>query len=484
MTVRKAATAGVWSTLEVLLRQGVQFGITIVLARILTPSDFGIIGLLTFFSSLATVFIQGGLTTALVQRQQTSLDQESAFFWINLAAAVVLGVILVGIGPLLAEFYEQPLLAPLMIAACLQIIFSALGAVQTALLTRALDFRSLMHAGVVSTLIAGAMAVAAAWLGSGVWALAIQLAAAAAMNSLMLWFLSGWRPNFHFRPSTLSDLFAFGGWISLSSFLEVIYSQGFALLVGKLHGLHDLGLYNRAVSTQLLPSNVLATVIAKVALPLFSSRSDDKEGTRRGLKLAIGLAMLLNVPAMVGLAVLSDLVIIVLFGEQWAPAAPLLSILAISGIIFPMHVLNLQALLGRGNSRSFFKLEIAKKLIGVPCVVIGSFFGIYGLAYLQIVANFLALALNANPNKHALDLGLTSQLSGLWDIALATALMAGGILLLRPMIDLGQAETLGVLTLAGAGIYFAIGLVLKLPSFKAGLGVAQQMIHREPVSAE
>jgi teichuronic acid exporter len=483
MSVRQAAHAGLWSTIDIVLRQAAQFGVSIALARLLMPADFGIIALLAFFSSFATVFIQGGLTMALVQRRETSHSEESAVFWCNLAAALLFGALLIAAGPAVATFYGYPVLAPLMGMATVQIVVSALGSVQTALLTRSLELRTLAKAGVASTVVGGAAGVACAAFGLGVWSLAVQITLAAAVNTLLLWWASPWRPTLRCRIADLRGLFGFGAWFSLSSILEVLFSQGFALVLGKLYGVRELGLYNRALSTQQLPTGVLSAIIGRIALPLFSARADDADALRRGLRMALGLVMFINLPMMVGVALLPDLIIDVLFGSKWLPAAPILAIVAWFGVLFPMHVLNLQAVLAQGRSRTYFQIELVKKIVGIVVIGAGSVLGIIGLAVAQLTVNVMAVFINAEPVRRSLGYGVFAQLRDLGGIILPTMVMAAVVLMLRTWIHLSPLPELAFLSLAGAVTYFALGFGLRLRSFLEAAHVARLVIERRSPAA-
>jgi teichuronic acid exporter len=471
MTKQKAAAAGLWSALDIVLRQGVQFVVTVVLARLLAPEDFGIIAILSFFTTLSITFAQTGLTLGLVQRQQTSRDEESVVFWWNLAIALVFSVALVGVGPALAGFYGQPILGPLMWVAAAQVLFSALGAVQNALLTRNLRFDQLTKVGIVSSLLSGAAGIGVAVMGGGIWALAAQIVMSSAANTAGLWVVSPWRPSRHWHFQTGRSVFNYGTWVSIGVLLEVLYTQGSALLIGKLYGVRDLGFYTRAASTQLLPSSVLTQIVNRVALPLFSARTDEPDALKRGLRMAIGLAMILNLPIMVALAILSPEIVVVLFGAKWLPTAPILSILAIGGIFLPVHAINLQIVLAQGNMRVFLRNEIAKKTIGVVCMLIGSFFGIVGLAYSQIAYNVLAAVVNTRPSQVSLGYGLVAQLRDLTGIVLATAVMAAGVVLLKMVLGMGPLPTLVICTAVGGLLYLATGLLVRSVSFMDALSL-------------
>lgn len=480
MTARKAAQAGLWSSLDIVLRQGVGFVVSIILARLLMPSDFGIVALLAFFSSLSVVFVQGGLTTALVQKQITSRDEESSAFWWNLAASALFAAVLVGAAPFIASLYGYGILELLMPLVAAQVVFSALGAVQTALLTRALRFDQLTIAGVVSSTISGALGVGAAISGAGVWALAIQMTSLAAINSIVLWIVSDWRPVWHYRFGTIGPLFRFGLPLSLSSALDVINAQGFALIIGKLHGVHDLGLFSRAAGTQIFPSTILSTIIGRVALPLFAQRADDRDALKRGVRMAIRLGMLLNVPAMAGLAILSDLVILVLFGEKWLPAAPILSILAIGGMLLPLHVINLQLLLAQGRSGLFFKVEIVKKAVGLIAMIVGSLYGIEGLAYSTVVTSVTSFLINTHYTRLSLGYGAIGQLRDVAGAFLLSALMCGVVLAVRLPPGLPPILQLGLLAGLGAAVYGLSSIVLLKFFWQDLYMLVRDLIGRQP----
>jgi hypothetical protein len=276
---------------------------------------------------------------------------------------------MVAVGPLLARFYEQPMLASLMWVAAAQVILSAMGSVHHALLSRRLALKQLTKCGAAASFVSGALGIAAALAGWGVWALAVQMIIASLVYSIALWLALPWRPRLRVRLTAARPLWSFGLWVSMSSILDVAYSQGFALIVGKLHGVRDLGLFGRAQSIQSLPLAAFAA-LQRIALPLFVERLNDPEGLRIGFRKAISLTMLPTVPMMAGLALVADLLIVVLFGEQWRDAAPILVILTAAAVLAPMHTLNLNLLLARGESKHYLALEIRKKLVGVACVVV------------------------------------------------------------------------------------------------------------------
>jgi len=223
---------------------------------------------------------------------------------------------------------------------------------------------------------------------------------------------------------------------------------------------------------------MMSMIISRVVLPLFASRADDPEATRRGFRMANSVVMLINVPVMTGLIILPDLVIETLFGSKWLPAAPILAILAVGGIIFPLHVINLHVLLARGGSRTFFQIEVVKKVVGIGCIAVGSLFGLVGLAWSSVLTSALALCFNAWPARRALNYGPMTQLWDLRGIMFCSSVMAVATLLARRVVTLPAPLELASLTCFGALLYFGCGFAMRLRSFAEAWSIVKLMIKR------
>jgi O-antigen/teichoic acid export membrane protein len=463
-------------------RQGVTFTVSIILARLLTPADFGAVAIAAFFSTFVIGAVQAALSTAIIQRQDCADREVSSIFWLNLIASAAMSALFAITGPAVALYFGIPVLRPLMLASAAQATLSALGSVHLALLTRDLRFRAIAISGIPATVVSGAIGVLLAFSGFGVWALAAQIISAAALGSLGAWLVCAWRPAAIMSFAELRDTWTFARWVSLSTGLEVLYTQGFALILGKLYGPRDLGLYSRASAAQNLPGTVVSVIIGRVALPLFARRKAEPEALRSGLLAANRMAMLVTMPALVGLALTSDLVMLVLYGSQWVGAAPVLAILAWAGILYPLHVNNLQLLLASGRSNIFFRVEIAKKIVGVLSVMAGSWFGIIGLAWSQLLFSVVALMINVWSSRRYFGCGLRCQIVDLIGIIVATAIMALCVLIFRAAVDLtpvvALASTIGI----GAACYALASWLLDVPAFKELLSMRQIGAHRETQS--
>jgi O-antigen/teichoic acid export membrane protein len=267
-----------------------------------------------------------------------------------------------------------------------------------------------MKIGAVSTVISGVVAIVMAWKGYGVWALAVQTVAASLVTTALLWLLSAWRPKWLFSFKSVKRLFGFGGYMLASGLLDIAYNRIYTLLIGKFYGVHELGFYNRADNTKQLPVGVLSGIMGRVAFPIFSAAAHDVVKLRKGVQLALRLMMLVNIPMMLGLAAVAEPLITVLFGEKWLPAVPIMQVLCIGGIFWPLHVINLNVLMAQGHSHLFFRLEVVKKIVGSILLLIGTFYGVMGIAWSQVAFGIVGFFINSHYSRIHLQYGPSHQL--------------------------------------------------------------------------
>jgi O-antigen/teichoic acid export membrane protein len=482
MTIVAAGRATLWSAIDVGVRQIVQFALAIVLARLLTPADFGVSAILIVFSSLAQAITLTGLTSPLIQRTTTP-DQQSTLFWIGLGAALLFTVCVLAAAPWLGRFYGVPALPVLMIATSLQIVATAVIAVPYALLIRDLAFRTIATTSLAATAASTAVALVLGFAGAGVWALVGPLALHSVVWTALVFRASAWRPRPLVRLDQARPLLGFGSWVGISAMLEVLYTQGFALVLGRAYGLRDLGLYGRANNLQTIPGSTLAMVIGRVTLPMFANRQGDSDGLVRALLRTNGLTMLLILPISAGLAVTADLVIGVLFGPQWLDAAPVLRVLALAGTLAPMALTNAQLLLACGHSALYFRVELAKKLIGIACLITGSFFGLMGLAWAQLLATAFGLVAGTWPLRRLLGCGPLQQLSALGSLPLVTLALTVAVLAIRGLVTLPPVGELILCVVAGGAVFVGLALLLRSAALNDALGIGRTMWHarRQPL---
>lgn len=453
MLKEKAISATLWSGADIFLRQGLQFVIAIVLARLLTPEEFGTIALLYLFVGMAGAFVDSGFSSALIQRQDVTHQDESTVFWFNLGMGAIMAAGLWVLAPSIAGFYDLPILIPLTGVLALNLFVSALGSIHGTLLTKRLDFKTPMKIGAIATTASGGVGIVMAWQGYGVWALALQTLASSFVTTVLLWQFNKWRPRLVFSMDSARRLFGFGGYLLMAGLLDIAYNRIYTLLIGKLYGVRDLGFYNRADGTKQLPVNVLTGILSRVALPIFSTASNDKEKLRRGVRHALRGIMLINVPMMFGVLATAEPLVLTLYGEKWLPAVPILQVLCLAGMLWPLHVLNLNVLMAQGYSKLFFRLEVIKKIVGTGLLIVGAAYGVMGIAWSQVVFGALAFAINAYYTRIYLNYGFWEQAGDFLPALGVSAVMALFVYGLGSLLAWDAALKLLVQVSSGVALY-------------------------------
>lgn len=466
MLKERALSASLWSGADIVFRQGTQFVVSIVLARLLTPGEFGTVALLALFTGIATVFVDGGFSVALIQRGDVDRTDESTVFWFNLVTGGVVSLCLLGAAPLIASFYRMPVLLPLTIAMACNVFIGSLGAIHSTLLSKRLNFVAQMKVGCVATLISGVLAILLARSGFGVWALAAQVLTMTTLTTGLLWLVNPWRPAFVFSFSSARKLFGFGGYHLASSLLEMAYARLYTLLIGRFYGVRELGLYNNADSTKQLPGGFLASVLARVILPMFSAASHDPSVLVRGTQLTVRGMVLLNAPMMLGMAGAAPTIVMTLFGARWTEAVPILQVLCLAGLFWPLHVINLNLLMAQGHSKLMFRLEVTKKMLGVALLALGATRGVMGIAWSQVVFNGAAFVINAYYSGKLLGYGARAQWRDVWPVIVVAVLAALMVRVASNYLPEDSLLALLCLIVLGAAVFFGIGWAIGLKALR------------------
>ena len=449
-----------WSGADGLVRAISNLAITIVLARLITPGEFGVMAMVLVFTAVASVLANFGLSSALIQKQDATLEDESTALFFGLAMAGLAALVLSLCAPWIAEFYRQPLLEDVVPVLSLGLVFASMGSVQSALLRKALDFRPLMWIGMASMLGSGLLAIGLAWAGYGVWALVWQSVASSALGTLLLWSASRWRPVFVLRMHSLRSLLSFGGYMAATSMINAVYVHLYAMAIGRSYGAADAGFYARAHSTQQFPAAFLSNVLNRVAFPAFSEVSGNPERLRRGLANAMRTVMLVNVPVCLGMALVAEPLVQLVFGDAWLPSVPLLQVLSLAGVLWPLQLLNVNALMAQGHARRMLKIEIAKKSLGASVLALTIHWGLLAVAVGQLAATCASFVINAHYTRRLLGFGATAQLAQLWRIGAAAAAMAGVLIGLEAFLPSQPGPRLGVAIALGGGTYGLVAWLL------------------------
>jgi teichuronic acid exporter len=450
---QKTTSAAKWSAFDVFMRQGVQFAITIVLARILVPEDFGVIAMLSMFTGVAGVFIDSGFSAALIQRQNTTHAEESTVFFFNLGMGAVTALLLCAAAPWIATFFKLPVLQYLSYAMAFSLFVGAFGSVHTTLLSKEMNFKVTAKVGVVSSVVAGVLAIYMASQGYGVWSLAGHTVASGIVTVLFLWLWHPWRPAWIFSIASLRSFFRVGGYEMASTLLDVFATNFYLILIGKMYSARDVGFYSRAQKTQQMPITLMMGIIQRVAYSAFASVSEDKARLVRGLRQAQAVSMFVNIPIMVGIIVLAEPLVLTLFGEQWLPCVPILQVLGLGGILWPMHILNLNILKAQGQFGLKFRIEVIKKLCAISLTVAVSYYGVMAIAWAQVVLAVFGYFVNTHYTKVLLGYSGLKQLRDLGMNFLAVIPMAMAVYLMTDMMQTLPLVELVVASTMGAGIY-------------------------------
>ena len=454
-----------WSFLERFGQQGIQFIISIILARLLLPEQFGLIAMLIIFMAIAQSFIDSGFGQALIQKQDATHIDECSIFYFNILVGFIAAGLLCLTAPWIAGFYNQPLLVPLTCVLSLNMIINAFGLVQTTLLTKQIDFKTQLKVSVIATAISGTIGVSMALNGFGVWSLVAQSLSSNLFRTALLWLFNTWRPLLAFSFVSLLGMFTFSSRLLASGLLETVFQNIYLVVIGKLFSPADLGFYSRAQRLQQLPVSNTSTIISRVTFPVFSSVQDDKPRLKRGVRKALTMLVMINFPIMIGLAIVAKPLVLLLLTEKWAPCIPYLQLLCVVGMLYPLHVINLNILLAQGRSDLFFRLEILKKILVVIAISVTYRWGITAMIYGQIVTSCFAYLLNSYYTGKMLNYPITEQIKDLIPSLALASIMGGGIYALKYTPIVNQSALLLVQIMTGIVLYSVLCYIFRIPSF-------------------
>jgi O-antigen/teichoic acid export membrane protein len=454
-----------WSFFERIGQQGIQFVISIILARLLLPEEFGLIAMLMIFMAIAQSFINSGFGQALIQKQDATHIDECSIFYFNILVGFIAAGLLCLASQWIANFYNQPLLVPLTCALSLNMIINAFGLLQTTLLTKQIDFKTQLKVSAIATVISGTIGITMALNGFGVWSLVVQSLGSNLFRTILLWFFNSWRPSLVFSFDSLRDMFSFGSRLLASGLLDTIFRNIYLVVIGKLFPPASLGFYSRALRFQELPVSNISNIISRVTFPVFSSVQDDKPRLKRGVRKTLTTLVMINFPMMVGLAIVAKPLVLVLLTEKWVPCVPYLQLLCVVGMLYPLHVINLNVLIAQGRSDLFFRLEILKKIIVVIAIAVTYRWGIIAMIYGQIATSCIAYFLNAYYTGKMLDYPITEQIQDLIPYMTLASIMGLGVYALKYTPMDNQLTLLSAQIITGIVLYGGICYVFRISSF-------------------
>ncbi len=459
-TGSKAAKGMAWTFIDRMSVQLCNFIFGIILARILSPSDYGTVGMLGIFLAVSQSLLDSGFNRALIQKKNRTNTDYSTVFYFNLAISIVLYVILFFASPIIADFYRTPILTEVTRYYTLLIIINALSLVQTAKLTIELNFKLQTIASVISILASGVVGVILAYRGLGVWVLVIQGICAASIRTIVLWTFSHWRPLLVFSKDSFKALFSFGSKLLIGDFIHTIYVNMYTLVIGRAYNAADVGYYNRANGYGAMPYSIFSQVVNKVMFPILSEKQDDNEALLNTYSKLFKVPMFLYVPLMFGLAALAKPLICIMIGEKWLPCVPLLQVLCIGYVFSPMTAINLNLLYVKGRSDISLKLDLIKKPLGIAILLASLSFGLWWMCVGKALYDFTAFAMNCYYTKKLLNYGFMEQLKTVAPILLFSTIMLVSILLINSFITSYWFMLLTGVAL-GLCVYVVLSVVFK-----------------------
>lgn len=426
-----------WSVISQIGQQAISFIIVIILARLLSPREFGLLAMIMVITSFASIFVEMGFSTALVQKQDIRHEHLSSVFWLNLGVGLVFTLAFVAAAPLLAGFYSEPLLIPLTMFIAANFLLGSLTIVQKTMMTKALDFRRLAIVDIVAVAFSGVIAIVLAYAGAGVWSLAAQSVILSAITTLMLWKLGDWRPQFIFDWTAIKELLGFSSNYFGSTLLNYWVRNIDYLLIGRFIGPQPLGIYKNAYTIMLFPLNNISRVISRVMFPSLSLIQHDKAKVKSVYLLATRTIALVTFPITIGLFVVVEPFVLTLFGSQWSGMIPILRVFCLTGMLQSIATLTGNLYLSQGKAGLQFRVGLFVHLIAILGIVIGLHWGALGVAIGYTIATMINLFPSLFFAGRLVELTcwqVWSKLLGILGCALAMAAAVWGVGLVLPAL--------------------------------------------------
>ena len=470
----KTVKGTVWSTLERFSVQGIQFIVMIIMARILTPADYGLVGMLTIFIAVSQSLIDSGFSQALIRKQDRSEIDNSTVFYFNIGVGLILYLILFLSAPLIADFYNEQQLIPITRIIGLSLVFNSLAVVQRALLTIKLDFKTQAKASFVGAIISGAIGITMAYTGFGVWAIVWQQISNLITVTVLLWILSNWKPVWAYSWKSFRELFGFGSKLLASGLLNTIFNNLYLIVIGKVFKAADLGYYTRAHQFTDFASSNITGIFQRVTYPVLCTIQDDNQRLSDVYRRLLKTSAFIIFPLMMGLAAVAKPMVISFLTEKWLFSAVLIQVLCFSQMWYPVHSINLNLLQVKGRSDLFLKLEIIKKIILVIVLCVTLPLGLIPLCIGSIFSSLIALIINTHYTGKLIHLGFFKQMKDLIPTLLLSLAVGGIVYITVTYIPLNSWMALSVGVIEGILMYAGLAKILRFSEFNELLSIIQR----------
>ena len=466
-----------WSAIDNVAQFGVQFIVSIVLARLLSPDDYGLIGIITIFTTVCTAIINGGFSNALIRTQKPTDEDYNTAFICNLLMSILLYAIVFICSPLIADFFNRQDLVALTRVSSFTMIIGALAIVQQTRLTKRIDFKTQTKITLIASILSGIVGIALALMDFGVWALVVQGIVAQALRTVLLWFFNHWVPSIHFSKESFNRLFGFGWKMMASGILDSLWTQLYQVIVGKFYSPATLGQYTRAKQFSTMFSSNLTTVIQRVTYPVLSDIQDEKERMVAAYRKIIKTTMFITFALMFALGAVSEPLLYCLIGPKWHEAATYLPLICLVGSLYPLHSINLNMLQVQGRSDLFLGLEIIKKIIGLAPLFIGAFVGIFPMLYTTVITSIISYFLNSYFSGKLLGYSSWMQLRDVAPSFFISLTMAVVVFCLK-YLPISNWFILPIQIAVGLIVFILLCKVTKIEEYKEVLGMLLPLFNK------
>lgn len=476
---QKTISSFLFKVIESVGNQGIAFLVSLLLARLLDPSDYGVLSMLTVFIAIAQVFVQSGLNTALIQKKDVDETDLSSVFYVSFGVAAAFYALLFVLSPWLAEFFRMPALKDTLRVMTLILLPGSLVSVQTAVVSRQMAFRRLMIASLCATVLSGTVGVVMALNGAGYWALVAQQMTNQCALAILLLVLIKWRPRRVFSFARVKSHLRFGWKLLVSGLLDTGFINLRSAVIGKKFSDEALAFYTRGKQFPELVMNAINGSISSVMLPVLSEQQDETERMKMTMRRSVMLSSFIVVPMMAGLAAVAEPMISLLLTDKWLPCVPFLQLCCIDFALYPIHTSNLSAINAKGRSDVFLKLEIIKKAYGmvILLVTVLCFDSVMAIAWGGVVSSLVSAAINARPNKALISYGYLEQMRDIMPTILLSLVMFGVVYAMNALA-LPAAALLVLQAVTGVIVYGGLSLLFQVESVQFVLQMVKKLLKR------
>lgn len=474
----KAVHGAKWSFIDNIANYGVAFVVGLILARLLTPAEYGIMAMIAIFIAISNSIIDSGFSNALIRKVNIERVDYNTVFFFNLVVSVVLYVLLYATAPFISTFFKEPILVDVLRVIGWALIINALAIIPRTILVKRIDFKTQTKVSVISSVFSGLVGIGMALTGWGVWSLVGQQLSRQILNSLCLWVFCKWIPVWEFSVKSFKELFSFGYKLLLSGLLDTLYKNIYYVIIGRFYSPAQLGQYTRAEQFNTIFSSNLTGVVQRVSYPVLSSIQEDEERLYEAYRRVIKTTMLVTFACMLGLAAVARPLIIILIGDKWLPAVGFLQIICFAGMLYPLHAINLNILQVKGRPDLFLKLEVIKKIIAIGPIVIGVFYGIEYMLWGGVLTSFISYFLNSYYSAGLIHYPTSRQIKDILPVFVVSLIVAA-IMWSLSWLNISVYVQLPLQIIVGGALAFVVYEKLRLPEYLEVKRLALSAFHKK-----